>query len=109
MINNKKIVKYAGASLFASTLALGAGLKIYDNNVDHTKKICLVTKILNMLPNVENPAFPFGIAYHQIPKMEKELFERGINEVNVTCSVKDEDVNLFATWSDGETYLKSKR
>lgn len=59
--NNKKIVKnltiFGGAVLITGALATG-GLALYDNGIDHSEEVCIITKI-------------FG-AEHQISQIQEE-------------------------------------
>lgn len=59
--NNKKIVKnltmFGGAVLLTGALATG-GLALYDNGIDHSEEVCVLTKI-------------FGVD-HQISQIQEE-------------------------------------
>ena len=82
-IRRGKIIKYSLATILGLTLVGCAGIEIYDADVDHTKEICLTTKIMDVLgPNEEDMSI--GIETHQIPEMIKELKEQGYNDAKVS-------------------------
>ncbi len=82
-IRRGKIIKYSLATLLGITLVGYSGIDIYDVDIDHTKEICLTTKIMDVLgPNEEDMSI--GIETHQIPEMIKELKEQGYNDAKVS-------------------------
>ena len=82
-IRRGKIVKYSLATLLGLTLVGCSGIDIYDVDIDHTKEICLTTKIMDVLgPNEEDMSI--GIETHQIPEMIKELKEQGYKDAKVS-------------------------
>lgn len=80
-VNNKKIVKYAGAGLLAA--AITTGVVIYDGCIEHEQEICPITRALNVIPNFAFPEMPTGIALHQLYQMESDLVDRGLDNVTV--------------------------
>ena len=81
-IRRGKIVKYSLAALLGLTLVGCSGIEIYDADIDHTKEICLTTKIMDALgPNEEDMLI--GVETHQIPEMIKELKEKGYDDAQV--------------------------
>ena len=67
-IRRGKIIKYSLAALLGITLVGCSGIDIYDVDIDHTKEICLTTKIMDALgPNEEDMSI--GIETHQIPEI----------------------------------------
>ena len=82
-IRRGKIVKYSLAALLGVTLVGCSGIDIYDVDIDHTKEICLTTKIMDVLgPNEEDMSI--GIETHQISEMIKELKEQGYKDAKVS-------------------------
>ena len=82
-IRRGKIIKYSLATLLGITLVGCSGIDIYDVDIDHTKEICLTTKIMDVLgPNEEDMSI--GIETHQIPEMIKELKEQGYDDAKVS-------------------------
>ena len=48
-IRRGKIIKYSLATILGLTLVGCSGIEVYDADVDHTKEICLKTKIIDTL------------------------------------------------------------
>lgn len=72
-LNIKKVV-IASALAVSLVTAAGAG-SIVDDEVDHTKELCPITKVLNLIPFYDFNATPFGIKHHQMKKV-KETYEK---------------------------------
>ena len=86
-INKQKIMKYVGAGLLTAAIGLGVGLEVYDTHVDHTKEICPITQFASSPLAVDGeytPGYTVGIKYHQLPEMEKDYAEKGIEDVTVS-------------------------
>lgn len=82
-IRRGKIIKYSLAALLGITLVGCSGIDIYDVDIDHTKEICLTTKIMDVLgPNEEDMLI--GLETHQIPEMIKELKDQGYKDAKVS-------------------------
>ena len=78
----KKIKVYAGIALLTGTISLG----IYDNNIDHSEHVCLITKTLNIVHNN-------GID-HQMKHMKKDLLDKGI-DADIEYSPEYEEVEEY--------------
>ena len=80
-INKKKIAKYVGAGLLCTALTIGAGIKVYDAQIDHYNEICPLNSV-------------FGIE-HQIWAIDNDndftthasLVEDGIVEENIPAAI----------------------
>ena len=75
-MEKKNIKKYVGAGLLAVALAAGTGVVVNDAIVDHTKEICPITQIML-------DAHIDGISRHQIPAMNKDYQDNGIDVVEI--------------------------
>ncbi len=88
-MEKRKIIKKAGAIILGFAIGGGIGLIIGENDVDHTSRVCLVTRILNLIPSPikteEGYTIPTGVALHQWKEMEKDFKEkRGINDAKIS-------------------------
>ena len=83
-IRRGKIIKYSFAALLGLTLVGCSGIEIYDVDIDHTKEICLKTKIIDTLSPKDEENMSIGVDTHQIPEMIKELKEQGYNDAKVS-------------------------
>lgn len=90
------IQKYAACGLILTTLIGGAvGLEIHDQHVDHTKAICPITRILNVIPNAGK--VPTGVASHQWPKVKEELAGKGVTDATISYGTLYDTVKLTQT------------
>ena len=83
-IRRGKIVKYSLAALLGLTLVGCSGIDIYDVDIDHTKEICLTTKIIDTLSPKDEEDMSIGVETHQIPEMIKELKEQGYEDAKIS-------------------------
>lgn len=95
-MEKKNIKKYAATGLLAASLLTGTALEIHDVHVDHTKEICPITHIMNIIPNVSylqlDTYLPTGVALHQWSEMEKDYLEKGIEDVQISYGKISEKV-----------------
>lgn len=83
-INKGNIKKFiVGTALLASFAGGIGGICVYDAQVNHTEEICKISSVLNSLGNPKDKT-PIGYLIHQIPAMEKEYEEKGLENVNVS-------------------------
>ena len=83
-IRRGKIIKYSLATIIGLTLVGCSGIEIYDVDIDHTKEICLKTKIIDTLSPKDEEDMSIGVETHQIPEMIKELEKQGYKDAKVT-------------------------
>jgi len=85
-INKKNIKRYAATGLLAASIV--AGIAVNDGNIDHTKEVCPITRIMNVMPNpsflIWNTYLPTGVALHQWPEMDWDYEAKGIEDVQIT-------------------------
>jgi len=88
-IDKNKIIKYAGLGIITSSIICGTTLTIIDKNIDHTEKICPITKmgnITNSLIQKESGKVPYAIISHQLPEMISDFEEKGIKDLHIIYS-----------------------
>lgn len=109
-MEKKNIKRLAATGILSTALITGSGLAIHDKNIDHTKEVCPITRIINIIPNLSELEFgmylPTGIAVHQWPEMEKDFTAQGIEDAVISYGKRTDQSNeiyygLKATW--GET------
>lgn len=100
-MEKKNIKKYAATGLLAAALLTGAGLGIHDTHVDHTREVCPITHIMNVMPNLSYLQFgnylPSGVALHQWPEMERDYRDKGIENVQISYGKITEEVEETQT------------
>ena len=100
-MEKRNIKRKAGAIILALAVAGGAGLAVHDATVDHSKELCPITKLLNIIPNNEKSedgyTIPTGIYLHQIPKIKAEYEELGINDYEVTYGKLTDKITITDT------------
>lgn len=108
-INKSKIIKYAGASILTATLIAGAGLTIYDNNVDHTNEICPICNVLSYQINLSTgQKVTIGII-HQMQEMQQEYQDANQNvTMAYVTEYKESDETIIAYFKDEENKLTGK-
>lgn len=86
-INKEGIKKFAASITLAAIVGMPVGLAIGCKKTDHTKELCPVTKLLNMLPNYKNAELDYEIprgAEHQLTHLAEdyysEEYEKDTNE-----------------------------
>ena len=89
MINKSKIKRYVASTLLGATIIAGTGLAIKEATTDHTKELCPITKILNVI----NPkdSSPLGVVLHQIPAMQKDYKKQGFGDVAISYVTEEEN------------------
>lgn len=107
-IDKKKIVTFVGAGLIAASLIAGIG--VYDAQVDHTKEVCAITQVMNLIPNTTYNEFgiyaPTGVLGHQMKEMEKDLVDEGIEDA-IVAYVKDKTIESEGTVTQTILPMKS--
>lgn len=86
-INKEGIKKFAASITLAAIVGMPVGLAIGCKKTDHTKELCPVTKLLNMLPNYKNAELDYEIprgVEHQLTHLTEdyysEEYEKDTNE-----------------------------
>lgn len=80
-INRKKLKKFVIAGSMIGIIATSIGaIDVYDHSIDHTKEICPITEVLNILPSFTFNSKPFGLD-HQIKRMKEDYKKKGIDDV----------------------------
>ena len=76
-INKEGIKKFAASITLAAIVSTPVGLAIGCKKTDHTKELCPVTKLLNMLPNYKNTELDYEIprgAVHQLTHLTEDYY-----------------------------------
>lgn len=76
-INKEGIKKFAASITLAAIVSMPVGLAIGCKKTDHTKELCPVTKLLNMLPNYKNAELDYEIprgAEHQLTHLAEDYY-----------------------------------
>lgn len=76
-INKEGIKKFAASITLAAIVSTPVGLAIGCKKTDHTKELCPVTKLLNMLPNYKNTELDYEIprgAEHQLTHLAEDYY-----------------------------------
>ena len=76
-INKEGIKKFAASITLAAIVGTPLGLAIGCKKTDHTKELCPVTKLLNMLPNYKNAELDYEIprgAEHQLTHLAEDYY-----------------------------------
>ena len=81
MINKKNIKRCIASGVLGATILTGIGLTIKEVKTDHTEELCPITRILNIIN--PNDSSPLGIILHQIPAMEKDYKDKGMENVAI--------------------------
>lgn len=86
-INKEGIKRFAASITLAAIVGMPVGLAIGCKKTDHTKELCPVTKLLNMLPNYKNAELDYEIprgVEHQLTHLTEdyysEEYEKDTNE-----------------------------
>ena len=64
-INKESIKRFAASITLAAIVGTPVGLAIGCKKTDHTKELCPVTKLLNMLPNYKNAELDYEILLYK--------------------------------------------
>ena len=83
-INKEGIKRFAASITLAAIVSTPVGLAIGCKKTDHTKELCPVTKLLDMLPNYKNAELDYEIprgAVHQLTHLAEDYYseEYGVN------------------------------
>ena len=76
-INKECIKRFAASITLAAIVGTSVGLAIGCKKTDHTKELCPVTKLLNMLPNYKNAELDYEIprgAEHQLTHLAEDYY-----------------------------------
>lgn len=89
MIDKTKIKRYVASTILGFTLFTGGCVAIREATIDHTKELCPITKILNTI----NPkdSSPLGVNLHQIPAMQKDYKDKGMENVAISYMHYEEE------------------
>ena len=82
-INKEGIKKFAASITLAAIVSMPVGLAIGCKKTDHTKELCPVTKLLNMLPNYKNAELDYEIprgAEHQLTHLAEDYYSEKYGE-----------------------------
>lgn len=82
-INKEGIKKFAASITLAAIVSTPVGLAIGCKKTDHTKELCPVTKLLNMLPNYKNAELDYEIprgAEHQLTHLAEDYYSEEYGE-----------------------------
>lgn len=93
---SKRFKAYAGLVMLSSCTLTS----LYEIDFDHTKEECAITKILNLIPVMED-GISIGLALHQDHAIKSDLKDLGYENVFIDYDVSDEleSINIRA---DGE-------
>lgn len=82
-INREDIKRFAASITLAAIVGTPLGLAIGCKKTDHTKELCPVTKLLNMLPNYKNAELDYEIprgAEHQLTHLADDYYSEKYDE-----------------------------
>lgn len=82
-INKECIKRFAASITLAAIVGTLLGLAIGCKKTDHTKELCPVTKLLNMLPNYKNAELDYEIprgAEHQLTHLADDYYSEKYDE-----------------------------
>lgn len=82
-INKECIKRFAASITLAAIVGTPLGLAIGCKKTDHTKELCPVTKLLNMLPNYKNAELDYEIprgAEHQLTHLAEDYYSEKYDE-----------------------------
>lgn len=82
-INKECIKRFAASITLAAIVGTPVGLAIGCKKTDHTKELCPVTKLLNMLPNYKNAELDYEIprgAEHQLTHLAEDYYSEKYGE-----------------------------
>ena len=82
-INKESIKRFAASITLAAIVGTPVGLAIGCKKTDHTKELCPVTKLLNMLPNYKNAELDYEIprgAEHQLTHLAEDYYSEEYGE-----------------------------
>lgn len=82
-INKECIKRFAASITLAAIVGTSVGLAIGCKKTDHTKELCPVTKLLNMLPNYKNAELDYEIprgAEHQLTHLAEDYYSEKYGE-----------------------------
>ena len=82
-INKECIKRFAASITLVAIVGTPLGLAIGCKNTDHTKELCPVTKLLNMLPNYKNAELDYEIprgAEHQLTHLAEDYYSEKYGE-----------------------------
>ena len=82
-INKECIKRFAASITLAAIVGTPLGLAIGCKKTDHTKELCPVTKLLNMLPNYKNAELDYEIprgAVHQLTHLAEDYYSEKYSE-----------------------------
>ena len=82
-INKEGIKKFAASITLAAIVSMPVGLAIGCKKTDHTKELCPVTKLLNMLPNYKNAELDYEIprgVEHQLTHLAEDYYSEEYGE-----------------------------
>lgn len=82
-INKEGIKRFAASITLAAIVGTPLGLAIGCKKTDHTKELCPVTKLLNMLPNYKNAELDYEIprgAEHQLTHLAEDYYSEEYGE-----------------------------
>ena len=82
-INKEGIKRFAASITLAAIVGTPVGLAIGCKKTDHTKELCPVTKLLNMLPNYKNAELDYEIprgAEHQLTHLAEDYYSKEYGE-----------------------------
>ena len=82
-INKEGIKKFAASITLAAIVGTPVGLAIGCKKTDHTKELCPVTKLLNMLPNYKNAELDYEIprgVEHQLTHLAEDYYSEEYSE-----------------------------
>lgn len=82
-INKESIKRFAASITLAAIVGTPVGLAIGCRKTDHTKELCPVTKLLNMLPNYKNAELDYEIprgTEHQLRHLAEDYYSEEYGE-----------------------------
>ena len=82
-INKENIKRFTAGVVLAAVVGTPVGLVIGCKKTDHSKELCPVTKLLNMLPNYKNAELDYEIprgAEHQLTHLAADYYSEEYGE-----------------------------
>lgn len=97
-INKENIKRFTAGVVLTAVIGTPVGLVIGCKKTDHTKELCPITKVLNMLPgkNLDGYVEPLG-AKHQNVKLSEDFYSEKFNQQS-----DDEEERLIVSSSYGK-------
>lgn len=104
-IKKENIKRYAAGVAIATIVGSSVGLTIGCKRTDHTKELCPVTKLLNMLPDYKNAELEYSIPQgveHQLEYLVEDYNRKMDDPQNELATTEDDEERILL----GSTYGK---